>query len=63
MPDREIRTKVTLPDGRKAIEVESVYIGSNETQAVFTYHDPLTKFRIDKKKFETDYWGKIEGLT
>jgi len=56
------RRAVILPNGKRADEIEITYQGNCETQASFRYTTFLG-FPIDKKSFETDYWGRIEGLT
>ena len=57
----ETRRQVKLPNGIRAVEIEELIVGSNETQAIYSYrYTNLSK--VDKKEFETDYWGRIEGL-
>ena len=58
----ETRRMVELPDGQKALEIETVYDGEMETQAVFTYYHPISMVQIDKRPFKKDYWGKVEDL-
>lgn len=54
---------VTLPGGTKALEIEETHLGGSETQASYTYvlENDETWGSIDKSKFKTDYWGRIEG--
>lgn len=53
--------KVILPDGRPAMERETLHHGGSETFASYEYYDPHTNRRISKDGFELDYWGAIEG--
>ncbi len=52
--------KVTLPDGRKALEVEELLEICGETQGTFSYF--IKDKEIDKSGFSTDYWGRITEL-
>lgn len=51
-----------LPDGTQAIEVEHKFAVCGETQASYEYRLLSTKKIINKQKYKTDYWGKIEGV-
>jgi hypothetical protein len=60
---RTVESTVVLPNGDKAIQVEEIHSGGMETYGIFSYYtSPLRTTEIDKKQFETDYWGQIEGL-
>lgn len=54
--------RVILPDGTHAIEVEYKHYGGSETQVTYGYYDPATNLEINEFDYETDYWGRIEGV-
>ena len=57
--------RVTLPDGRKAIESEHQIdvAGGVAIQLIYLYVTPWLKFKINKRTFGLNHWGRIEGLT
>jgi len=49
-----------LPNGKLALEVETINYGGSETYPTYQYFcegKELTEF-----SFETDYWGRIVGI-
>jgi hypothetical protein len=48
---------VTLPNGKKCKEIETTHVGGSETQVSYEYK--RFGFRLNKLKFNLDYWGRI----
>lgn len=51
---------VKLPDGRLALEVETINYGGSETYPSYEYFCDGEEIRMDG--FNTDYWGRITNL-
>lgn len=52
--------RLTLPGGLDAIEIEELVTVGHETRGRYVYLDWENREEIDRKKYSTDLFGRIE---